>query len=102
MTKALEKASIVIASNWKNKGYVAISNKILYSNLSIQAKALYWYLLSRCFQKNNCFPSYEKMGRDLKIHPDTVIKYRKELENAGLIVHKRRGRGKTNVYILRF
>jgi hypothetical protein len=92
-----------IAPGWKKRGYVAIGNKILYHpNLSYGAKVFYWYLLSRCFQKNKCFPGHEMIGKDLNVSHATVIKWQKELIANNLIKRKRRGWGKTNIYILKF
>lgn len=99
--KLLER--IEIAPDWQKRGYVALSNKILYNKkLSNDAKVLFWYLLTRAFGKDNCFPSNSTIMKDLKVkRRETIIKYKKELLSEGLIKIKRRGNHKTNVYILK-
>lgn len=93
-----------LAPDWQKRGYVSISNSVIYKKgLSIGAKAFYWYLLSRCFgDKTNCFMSIHRVCFDLEISNKTVIKYKKELVKNNLLKVKRRGWGKTNIYILKF
>ena len=95
--------SIILDPRWKREGHLSIGNKILYKRgLSIGAKVMYWYFLSRCFQKDNCFPGNKTIGEDLGIkRPETIIKYKSELVKHGLIKVIRRGKNKTNIYIIK-
>jgi len=103
VTNRKPQAVLVLERGWKNRGYVSISNKILYNTkLEPVAKLLYWYLLTRCFQKKDCFPSLDIIHKDLGITPKTIIKYKKSLIEAKLIKVTRRGWGKTDVYTLKF
>lgn len=94
---------IAIQSNWKKRGYSAISNSIVHNkNLSLQAKGLYWYLYTMLFQKDSCYASYEHIAKDLGLNRKTAYKYLKELKDQKLVQSVRRGQGKANKYILRF
>lgn len=91
-----------IAPRWKTKGYTAIANSlVLNKRISIGAKLVQQYLLIRCFNKDNCFPSYETIAKDLNIGRASVARYLLELKDSGLIKTKRR-RNKTNIYFLKF
>lgn len=97
-------AVLVLERGWKNRGYVSISNKILYNqNLDPLAKLFYWYLLTRCFnqeKKGECFPSAETIQKDLGISKNTVTKYKTQLVKEKLIKVERRGWGKSDLYKL--
>ena len=98
----LPQDTIQIAPNWQKKGYVSITNKVLFNHkISLGAKVVYWYLLTRAFGKGNCFPSNETIGKDLGIkRRETLIKYKKELVKEKLLKTIRRGSRKSNVYII--
>jgi len=99
----LETAELTIEPHWKRHGYIALGNKIIiHPKLSIGAKLFYTYLLMRCFRKDNCFPSYETIGKDLRVSKHTIIKFKNELIKTNLIKVYRRGWGKTNKYVLKF
>lgn len=96
--------TLELAPRWQTRGYVSISNFVLYKkNLSVGSKTFYWYLLTRCFgDKTNCFMSVHRVCFDLGISNKTVTKYKNELVEHKLLKVKRRGWGKTNIYILKF
>jgi len=69
-------------------------------NLSRDAKLLYGFLLSYAWQQGRCFPGYAQLCAAMGASPSIVRKYMQELEVVGLLVQKRRGLGKTNLYTL--
>lgn len=66
--------------------------------LSEKAKMVWITLWSFCYDCDTSFPGLSKVAEILNTTTKTVRKYRKELEEAGLVDTERRGRGKTNVY----
>ena len=98
-----QRDKLILDPKWKRFGYTSLGNKIIINpKISLPAKGLYWYLLTRCFQKNECFPGNELIGKDLGLTRPTIVKYKKELVDNNLIKVKKGGWGKTNRYILRF
>jgi len=69
-------------------------------NLSRDAKLLYAFLLRYAWQQGRCFPGYAQLCAAMGASPSIVRKYMGELEAVGLLVQKRRGLGKTNLYTL--
>ncbi len=69
-------------------------------NLTRDAKLLYGFLLSYAWQQGRCFPGYTQLCVDMGASPSIVRKYMGELVAVGLLVQKRRGLGKTNLYTL--
>jgi hypothetical protein len=82
-------------------GFTQVPNHVLHArDLSYGAKALYSILLSYCFQKDTCFPSYETLMREMHCRSQALASFLKELATRGLITIIRRGQGKTNLYHL--
>lgn len=82
-------------------GFTQVPNVILREpNLSTGAKLIYACLLSYAWQKESCFPGQETLAEDLGISKRSVVTCLQELEKFGYVEKKRRGLGKTNVYIL--
>jgi hypothetical protein len=82
-------------------GFVQLPRLVLFAaNLSAGAKVLYSFLLNYAWQKERCFPGYTRLAADLQSSENSTRKYMRELEAAGLITHKRRGLGLTNIYTL--
>lgn len=105
IAKIIDKSaiSVELASGWKRRGYTMIGNKVVHNpDLSLQAKGLYWYLYSMCFKKDACYTSYDYISKNIKISRNSVHKYLAELRDAGYLIVKRRGQGRTNKYILKF
>lgn len=104
LSDILPQDTIQIVPGWQKRGYVSITNKVLFNHkISLGAKVIYWYLLTRCFNKNSCFPSNQTMGKDLGIkRPETIIKYKRELVEEKLLKVIRRGNKKSNVYLVKF
>ncbi|MCW5714042.1 MAG: helix-turn-helix domain-containing protein [Bauldia sp.] len=57
-------------------------------------------LLSYAWQNDFCFPGQERLGADLGLSDRSVRTHLKSLEENGLLVIKRRGQGRTNIYEL--
>ena len=82
-------------------GFVQLPKRVLYArNLSRDAKLLYAVLLGHAWQDDRCFPGYRRLCADLNASENMVRKYMRELERTGLLRQKRRGLGKTNLYLL--
>ena len=68
--------------------------------LSITAKAVYYHLLKYMWKKDWCWPSQERMAKEIGISRRTVIRACKELYERCYIEVWRRGLGKTNMYFI--
>ncbi len=68
------------------KNYFTLPNEIFYFGLSSGAISIYAFLL-RCEDRTTyeCYPSYATIGKAVGMSKNTVRKYVKELERAGLI-----------------
>jgi biotin operon repressor len=99
-TVAQEPDIVVEDESWKH-GFTQVPNVILRNrSLSLGAKLAYSVLLSYAWQNHSCFPGQARMAVDLGCIEKTVRTYLHELEESGVIVVKRRGQGKTNLYRL--
>jgi hypothetical protein len=67
--------------------------------LSHGAIVLYGWLQQHCGEKG-CFPSYELLAKEMRAGERSVARYRQELEDAGVIIHKRGGGASSNHYSL--
>ncbi len=98
---APEPGTLLIEDETLRAGFTQIPNRVLHArNLSRDAKLLYMFLLSYAWQRGRCFPGYAQLCADMGASPSIVRKYMSELEGVGLLVQKRRGLGKTNLYTL--
>ena len=96
-----EQDTITIEDSTLRKGFTRIPNGVLRrEGLSPGAKLAYMGLLSYAWQEGSCFPGQALLAEDLGIGQRTVVRYLKELQAVGLLIVKRRGLGKTNLYIL--
>ena len=86
-------------------GYGTVSKFVMQNkNISIGAKALYSYICSYAWGKNESYPTVQSITNDLCISEKTFSKYRKELEESGFItVTFKNVKGiNRNVYTLNF
>ena len=86
-----------------SKGYGIIPKLIMQSDISIEAKAIYAYMCSFAGNGQSAFPGVDKIIYELKITRRRFYKYRKELEDHGMIkVQKTRNgnRNSRNIYII--
>ena len=99
---APEPGTLLIEGETLRAGFTQIPNRVLHArNLSRDAKLLYAFLLRYAWQQGRCFPGYAQLCADMGASPSIARKYMRELEAVGLLVQKRRGLGKTNLYTLR-
>jgi hypothetical protein len=92
---------IVIEEERLKESFTQIPNTILRRpELSAGAKLTYMVLLSYAWQQDSCFPGQSTLATDLGAGQRSVIRYLRELQQAGLLRVKRRGLGKTNLYTL--
>ena len=83
-------------------GYTQIPNLLLKQSFSNNAKVVYAKLLSYAWHNNQVFPGQERMGEEISSSKSTVGRAIQELEDQGWLEIKRRGQGKTNVYVLKY
>ena len=97
-----EPGTLLIEDETLRAGFTQMPNRVLRApNLSRDAKILYAFLLSYAWQRGHCFPGYAQLCADMGASHSIVRKYMHELEAVGLLVQRRRGLGKTNLYTLR-
>jgi transposase-like protein len=83
------------------RGFVQLPKAVLYARyLSRDAKLLYAVLLGYSWQEQRCFPGYQRLRADLGASENAVRKWMRELEDAHLASQRRRGQGRTNLYLL--
>ena len=96
-----ERDSILVEDEALQGGFVMLPKVILHArNLSRDAKILYAILVDYAWQERRCFPGYARLCADMGASEPIVRKYMRELEEVGLLTQKRRGLGKTNLYVL--
>ena len=82
-------------------GFTQVPNFLLRSKrLSAGDKMTFAMLLSYAWQNDYCFPGQERLADDLGITDRSVRTHLKALEAAKLLVIRRRGQGRTNIYEL--
>jgi len=97
----LEPNTLIIEDQSLRYGFIQLPKQILYArNLSHSAKLLYSVLLGYAWQEQSCFPGYDRLEEDMQAGRKMIRRYMRELEVLGLISQRRRGQGKTNIYIL--
>ena len=84
-------------------GFTQVPNFLLKDpKVSANAKVVYSMLLSYAWTNNLVFPGQERMADDIGSSQPTIARAVKELEQQGWLEVRRRGQGKTNLYILNF
>src|SRR5438093_149830 len=85
---------ILIEEERLRENFTQIPNTILRRpDLSPGAKLTYVMLLSYAWQTDRCFPGQARLARDMGSGERSVIRYLKELKEAGLLGVERRGLG---------
>ena len=69
-------------------------------NLELGEKAVYAQFLQYAWHHDYCFPSQDRVAKNLGITRKSVNKFVAGLAKKGLLTIERRGLGKTNVYTL--
>lgn len=96
-----EPGTLLIEDPTLRNGVVVLPKYFLFArNVSAEAKLLYAVLLGYAFDKGNCFPGLERLCADMQMTANTLRKKMAELVELGILKVKRRGLGKTNVYII--
>ncbi len=96
-----EPNTLVFEDKEYNYGFVILPKQVLFAqNLSAEAKLLYAHLLGYAYEKDHCFPGYGTLCADMGKSENTVRNFMRELEAVGLLEQKRRGLGRTNIYVL--
>ena len=57
-------------------------------------------LLKYAWQDDYCFPGQDRLADDMGVGKRSIVRWIKELEDAGFLKVKRRGQGKSNLYEL--
>lgn len=84
------------------KGYALIPNTVMRDGtLSMQSKYLYGLLKSYAWQDSSTYPGISTLSAAAGVSKDTLGKYLKELVEAKLLEVRRRGQGKTNLYVFK-
>ena len=84
-------------------GFTQVPNILLNNtDLSDSAKVAYAKLLSYAWNNNLVFPGQERMAKDLGSSKSRVNRAVLELNRLGWLEIKRRGQGKTNIYVLKY
>jgi hypothetical protein len=97
----VEPQTLILEDQSLRLGFVQLPKQILYArNISHVAKLLYAVLLGYAFQEAQCFPGYRRLCEDIQASENMIRKHMRELQAVGLLSQKRRGQGKTNIYIL--
>lgn len=96
-----EPGTLVLEDQSLVYGFIQLPKQILWAgNLSRDAKILYAVLLGYAWEQQQCFPGYARLCADLGASENMVRKYMRELEAVALLSQRRRGLGKTNIYLL--
>jgi hypothetical protein len=93
--------NIVVENELLRRGFTSIPNYIFGLPISSNAKLIYMALLSYAWTNQSCYPGLAKLCTDVSLSDKPVTKAIEELSNASLLEVKRRGQGKTNLYILK-
>ncbi len=93
--------NIVVENELLRRGFTSIPNYIFGLPISSNAKLIYMALLSYAWTNGSCYPGLAKLCADVSLSDKPVTRAIEELSSALLLEVKRRGQGKTNLYILK-
>lgn len=83
------------------RGFTQVPNHVLEdTRLTFGARIVYAMLLRYAWQNNFCFPGQDTLANDMGTSDRQIRNLLTELKAVGYLEVKRRGLGKTNVYIL--
>lgn len=83
------------------RGWTGVPNFILESKeISVGAKLTYAMLLKYARELNECFPGQDRLAQDMGTSRQSVNAYIAELSRAELVIVKRRGQGRPNLYTI--
>src|ERR1700693_3737744 len=82
-------------------GFTQVPNVIQNDpNLELGEKAVYAQFLQYAWHHDYCFPSQDRIAKNLGVSRTLVTKFVSGLAKKGLLTIERRGLGKTNYYTL--
>lgn len=96
-----DEQNIVVENELLRRGFTSIPNYIFGLPISSNAKLIYMALLSYAWTNQSCYPGLAKLCSDVSLSDKPVTKAIEELAASGLLDVKRRGQGKTNIYIIK-
>jgi hypothetical protein len=97
----LESSTLVFENPEQARGYTVVSNAVLFDpTVSPGAKTTYALLLSFAWQAARAFPGQQRLAKILGVSDRHVRRYLSELIAKAYIQVKRRGLGKTNLYMI--
>ena len=96
-----DEQNIIIENELLRRGFTSIPNYIFGLAISSNAKLIYMALLSYAWTNHSCYPGLATLCKDVSLTDKPVTKAIAELCEASLLEVKRRGQGKTNLYILK-
>jgi hypothetical protein len=92
---------IIVEDDTLRQGFTQIPNALLrLPDVSPGAKLTYMVLLSYAWQQGSCFPGQDTLAADMGAGRRSVVRYLQELQDAELLHIRRRGLGRTNIYVL--
>lgn len=100
-TKVNDEQNIVIENELLRRGFTSIPNYIFGMPISSNAKLIYMALLSYAWNNRYCYPGLAKLCTDVSLSDKPVTKAIEELTQSALLEVRRRGQGKTNIYIIK-
>jgi hypothetical protein len=84
-------------------GFTQVPNMLLNNkNLSFAAKVVYSKLLSYAWHNNSVFPGQVTLAEEIGSKKTRINEAIKELEKNEFLEIRRRGQGKTNIYVLKY
>jgi len=92
---------IVIENALLRKGFTTVPNYIFGMQISSNAKLIYMALLSYAWTNEACYPGLATLCKDVSLSDKPVTKAIAELCAASLLEVKRRGQGRTNLYVIK-
>ncbi len=92
---------IVIENALLRNGFTTVPNYIFGLQISSNAKLIYMALLSYAWTNQACYPGLATLCKDVSLSDKPVTKAIAELCAASLLEVKRRGQGRTNLYIIK-
>ncbi|MDQ3253780.1 MAG: helix-turn-helix domain-containing protein [Acidobacteriota bacterium] len=96
-----DEQNIVVENDLLRRGFTSIPNYIFGLPISSNAKLIYMALLSYAWTNQSCYPGLAKLCSDVSLSDKPVTKAIEELSASQLLEVKRRGQGKTNIYIIK-
>src|SRR5687767_7419958 len=89
------------ADDLSSRGFTQIPNHVLEDErLTFGARIVYAMLLRYAWQNNFCFPGQDTLANDMGTTDRQIRNLLTELKAVGYLEVRRRGQGKTNIYIL--